>query len=176
MSCLLFLFPLVLLTILSYFMSNNFIKYANDNSDGLLFNYLSEYNAIKSKIINNMKYEDNKVKEEIIDSHYYLTKKNNDLLKYIDIYNLKYLNKYCFVEDEHSLKEFKIASYTIDNKKYHMINVANLNNSILSVLYVFICAITSLKLYHLIALISLICSKHELSISIETFIFSNLAI
>ena len=109
---------------------NNFIKYANDNSDGLLFNYLSEYNAIKSKIINNMKYEDNKVKEEIIDSHYYLTKKNNDLLKYIDIYNLKYLNKYCFVEDEHSLKEFKIASYTIDNKKYHMINVANLNNSI----------------------------------------------
>ena len=109
---------------------NNFIKYANDNSDGLLFNYLSEYNAIKSKIINNMKYEDNKVKEQIIDSHYYLTKKNNDLLKYIDIYNLKYLNKYCFVEDEHSLKEFKIASYTIDNKKYHMINVANLNNSI----------------------------------------------
>ena len=63
---------------------NNFIKYANDNSDGLLFNYLSEYNAIKSKIINNMKYEDNKVKEEIIDSHYYLTKKNNDLLKYIE--------------------------------------------------------------------------------------------
>lgn len=109
---------------------NIFITYANTTNDALLFNYLTEYNSIKSKIINNMKYEDNKIKEEITDSHYYFTKKNNDLLKYIDIYNLKYINKYCFVEETNILKDFKINTYNIDNKNYYILNIANLNNPI----------------------------------------------
>ena len=113
---------------------NAFIKYASDllSADKLLL-FLLEYQKVKNKIIYQMKYENNKINEEINNEYYNEIKKNIDLLKYIDIYKLEYVNKYLFIEEKNKLMEFvKIKEipnqFEIQNKNYYLIDLKQFNN------------------------------------------------
>lgn len=117
---------------------NKIINYAIDNNSFLLLNFLKEYERTKEKIKLNMKYEDNKTNDEINDTYYNLIKKNNDLLKYIDVYKLQYVNKYIFLKFdkknkihnylEEDVNENIITKYNnIENEIYYLINLENLN-------------------------------------------------
>ena len=80
-----------------------------------------------------MKYENNKINEEINNEYYNEIKKNIDLLKYIDIYKLEYVNKYLFIEEKNKLMEFvKIKEipnqFEIQNKNYYLIDLKQFNN------------------------------------------------
>jgi len=112
---------------------NKYIKYAIDNNKNILLEYLLEYQRINEKIKYNMKYEDNKTNEEITDIYYNLIKKNNDLLKYIDINKLNYLKKYIFIKKENifnNLNEYSniIDLYKIEENNYYLINIEQINN------------------------------------------------
>jgi len=109
---------------------NLIINFVKDNSQyNELLEFLLEYERVKRKIKYNMKYEDNKTNEEINDYYYNQIKKNNDLLKYIDVYKLKYVNKYLFIKDNKNELENEqiIKKYTIEKNKYYLINLEELN-------------------------------------------------
>jgi len=108
---------------------NKFIQYAQtDATKNKLLEFLLEYERVKGRIIYNMKYEDNKTYEEINDYYYNQIKKNNDLLKYTDVYKLNYINKYLFIKND-KIKEYEriINEYEIDKEKYYLINLEELN-------------------------------------------------
>jgi len=109
---------------------NVFINFAKDNDQyNQLLEFLLEYERVKGKIKYNMKYENNKTNEEINDTYYNQIKKNNDLLKYIDVYKLNYVNKYLFIKDDKNELEYNniIKKYTIENNNYYLINLEELN-------------------------------------------------
>ncbi len=118
--------------------ANIFINYAQKNNKDELTKFLLEFDRIKGKIINNMKYEDNKTNEEINDTYYNQIKKNNDLLKYIDIYKLNYVNKFLFIKDNKNELENEpiIRKYEIEgNNKYYLIDLEELNKTNLKYKY-----------------------------------------
>jgi len=109
---------------------NKFIYFAQmDSNRNKLLEFLLEYERVKGRIIYNMKYEDNKTYEEINDYYYNQIKKNNDLLKYVDVYKLNYVNKYLFIKDDKNELEYNdiIKKYTIENNNYYLINLEELN-------------------------------------------------
>jgi len=109
---------------------NVFINFAKDNDQyNQLLEFLLEYERVKGKIKYNMKYENNKTNEEINDTYYNQIKKNNDLLKYVDVYKLNYVNKYLFIKDDKNELEYNniIKKYTIENNNYYLINLEELN-------------------------------------------------
>lgn len=109
---------------------NVFINFAKDNDEyNKLLEFLLEYERVKGKIKYNMKYENNKTNEEINDYYYNQIKKNNDLLKYVDVYKLNYVNKYLFIKDDKNELEYNniIKKYTIENNNYYLINLEELN-------------------------------------------------
>ena len=64
-----------------------FINNIDDNQDIKIINFLLNYFSLKQRIKKNIKYNDNKTSEEINNHYYGEIIKNNDILKYIDIYN-----------------------------------------------------------------------------------------
>lgn len=87
--------------------TNNFINQMKQYTE--LIEYLQTYMNVIQRIKRNIKYNENKTNEEINDKFYNNLVINNDVLKYIDIYNdpdIQYLKDFMFI---------KFDSFNIDN-------------------------------------------------------------
>jgi hypothetical protein len=94
--------------------------------------YSISYKNVYNKIIRNIEYIENILKEDI-EEHINLIKKENDLLKYIDVYDKKYefLKKFLIINEDKNEKIFKIIKEEnqdiieeINNNTY-LINLEN---------------------------------------------------
>jgi len=94
--------------------------------------YLREYREIQEIIKRNMKYEDNKNNNEIANEYYNIIKKNNDLLKYVNIYSdIDKCKKYLFIKEnkDFAMNDDSKEVIIINGINYYLIDLEELNKT-----------------------------------------------